>query len=421
MTPTSTLPSNASKEEPPVLVFVESNTTGTGMIALESAHEVGVQPVLLTANPALYQGLDATGATVVQCDTNTFATLAAAVHALPGDLAGVTTTSDFYVALTAELAASLDLPGNPPDAVLACRDKALTRELLMEAGLTQPRFAIMRSSRRVGAAVASVGLPCVVKPVGGSGSELVRLCGSVEQAEQAVRTILEVTTNVRGQRVEPVALAEAFLDGLEFSVEMFSQGGAVRCIGVTRKSVSSGDHCVETRHVYPAPVPDEVKAMLADYAAKVLDVLGITTGPTHVEIRLTSRGPELVEINPRLAGGMIPEIVRLAEGRDLLRGQLDAATGRTVDLPATRRRCAGVAFLLPPGPGTIVRVTRVDEAERLPGVVGVSVGAAPGRAVRRAHDAYDRLGFIIACGADADEVDAILDRAVGTIAIEISS
>ncbi|MFE9799225.1 ATP-grasp domain-containing protein [Streptomyces goshikiensis] len=421
MTPTAIPPRKAPADEPPALVFVESNTTGTGMIALDSAREAGLRPVLLTADPARYQGLDATGATVVRCDTNTFAELAAAVHALPGDLAGVTTTSDFYVALAAELAASLGLPGNPPDAVRACRDKARTRELLREAGLPQPRFAAVCTPEATAAAVVSVGLPCVVKPVGGSGSELVRLCGAVEQAEQAVRAILGVTTNVRGQRVEPVALVEAFLDGPEFSVEMFSRGGEACCVGVTRKSVTSGDHCVETRHIYPAPVPEADHAWLADYAGRVLGVLGITTGPTHLEVRLTSRGPELVEINPRLAGGMIPELVRLADGRDLLRGQLDAATGRSVDLSAVRRRCAGVAFLLPPGPGTVVRVTGVEDAEALPGVVRVIVGATPGRSVRSARDAYDRLGSVIACGADAAEVDAVLDKAIGLIGIELAS
>lgn len=406
---------------PPAIIFVESNTTGSGMAALVCAREAGLRPVLLTSDPNRYRGLSATGATVIRCETNTFAELHTAACTVPGGIAGVTTTSDFYVLTAAELAVALGMPGNPPEAVRTCRDKARVRELLEDAGVHQPAFSVVLSPAETAAAVKSVGLPCVVKPVGGSGSELVRVCATTEQAELTVRAVLAVTTNVRGQHIEPVALVEAFLDGPEFSVEVFSQAGKVSCVGVTRKSVTSGKYCVETRHVYPAPLPETDRDRLADHACEVVRILGITTGPSHVELRLTGDGPVLVEINPRLAGGMIPELVRLAEGRDLLRAQLDAATGQAPDLTTTRGQSAGVAFLLPPGPGIVAEVTGTEQAAAVPGVADVIMNVAPGRTVRAARDAYDRLGAVIAHGADADSVDATLDRAMDLINVELET
>jgi hypothetical protein len=56
------------------------------------------------------------------------------------------------------------LPGNPPDAIASCRDKARTRSALSSAGLPQPRWIAVTDPDAAADAVARVGLPCVVKP-----------------------------------------------------------------------------------------------------------------------------------------------------------------------------------------------------------------------------------------------------------------
>ncbi|MEK8104318.1 hypothetical protein NKG94_02625 [Micromonospora sp. M12] len=52
------------------LLFIESNTTGTGMLAMRSAQDLGLLPVLLTNDPTRYAGLAETGCRVLTCDTN---------------------------------------------------------------------------------------------------------------------------------------------------------------------------------------------------------------------------------------------------------------------------------------------------------------------------------------------------------------
>ena len=60
----------------------------------------------------------------------------------------------------------LGLAHNPPDAVARTRDKAAMRRALAQAGVPQPRFALLPSGADVAAVVREVGLPCVVKPRG---------------------------------------------------------------------------------------------------------------------------------------------------------------------------------------------------------------------------------------------------------------
>ncbi|MGW2986491.1 ATP-grasp domain-containing protein [Streptomyces goshikiensis] len=300
-----------------------------------------------------------------------------------------------------------------------CRDKGQVRVALQAAGMPQPRFAVVRTEEDLDEALTRVGLPCVAKPVDDSGSQLVRWCGTRDEAREHAALVMAVRTNVRGQPAAGAVLLEEFLDAPEYSVELFSVDGVHHCVGITRKTVTGIPYFVETRHVYPAPLGEAAEAALRKAASDALDVLGVRLGPTHVEIRLTSQGPALIELNPRLAGGMIPELVRLAHGVDLLGQQLHAALGHDVDLQPTRAGSAGVAFLLPQRSGVLRRVTGAEDATRLERVARVTVTGRPGKEVRPARDAYDRLGSVIAQGCGTAEVDAVLDKALGILGLEL--
>ena len=60
------------------------------------------------------------------------------------------------------------------------------------------------------------------------------------------------------------------------------------------------------------------------------EALGLGFGPAHTEIRLGPQGPVVIEVNPRLAGGQIPTLVRLATGIDLVGATVDAVIGEGV-------------------------------------------------------------------------------------------
>lgn len=399
----------------PRLLFVESNTTGTGMLALGIARRLGFEPVLLTGRPERYLGLADTGAEVVDCDTNSGAALAAAVDGL-GDVAGITTTSEFYLVPVATLAAAYGLVGNPPEAMATCRDKSRTRAALAAAGVGQPAWAAVRDPAEVPAAVEKTGLPCVVKPADDSGSNAVLRCATVGAAVEHAAAVLAVTTNVRGQQTAGVALVESYLDGPEVSVEVMTVDGRAHVVGVTAKEVTPGPFFVETGHVFPAAGGGDA----AEVAVRALEATGVRVGASHVEVKLTPAGPAVVEINARLAGGMIPELVSLATGIELLEQQLRAYAGLPVTLEPTRSGCAGIRFLLPPRAGTLTGITGQSAAAAVPGVDRVIVTGAVGTVVRPAENAYDRLGSVLAAGATPAAVRRSLDAAVARIGIEVA-
>jgi S-sulfo-L-cysteine synthase (3-phospho-L-serine-dependent) len=394
------------------LVFVESNTTGSGMLALRAAKELGLRPLFLTSEPARYTGLAAAGPDIVLCDTNSPAALLDTVRRLQGEeIAGITTTSDFYLIAVAELAEALGLSGNPPGAVWACRDKAATRMQLAAAGVRQPGFAVVKDATAVEAAVRQVGLPCVVKPVDDTGSTGVRICRTLAEALEQCAPLLVRGLNVRGQPAGGTALVEEYLDGPEYSVEMFSWDGHAQCVGITEKSLTGFPYCVEWRHIFPAPVEAKMAVDIAGTVQAALAAIGFRQGPTHTEIKITPSGPAIVEINPRLAGGMIPELIRLVTGTDMLEQQIRCATAAPPILPTVYKGHAGIQFLGAKQQGVLRHITGLRHAQEVAGVVAADITAKPGAGVRPPRSSYDRIGFVIAQGESRGDVAQSLAEA----------
>lgn len=404
-------------------VFIESNTTGSGMLALRRARSLGFEPVLVTSDPGRYHGLESVAPRIVDCDTNDLSALRATLNAEfdRGAIAGVSTTSEFYLDAAASLSADLGLPGDNPGAVATCRDKAALREALRKAGVLQPDYEVITDPGQVDAAFTRLGPPCVVKPVNDSGSTDVLRCETVEDARRQAARILARTTNGRGQSAARKVLVEELLDHPEYSLEMFGADGVHSLVAAVEKTCGEPPHFVERRHILPAPLPEPVIAGMAAMVRRALVAAGVSHGATHTEVKLTPDGPAIIEINPRLAGGMIPELIRLATGVDLIECQLKSAAGAEYALPDRMDGCAGIEFLLQSGHGVVEEIRGLDEARSVPGVVDVRITADRGTRVGPAVDAYGRVGWVMARGDTRAEVAAALSAARDSVEIVLGA
>ncbi|NEE13291.1 ATP-grasp domain-containing protein, partial [Streptomyces sp. SID7499] len=305
----------------PWFAFLESNTTGTGREFCATARARGMRPVLLTRDPGRYPYAAQDGVATRILDTGDLPAVidACAALAADGGLAAIASSSEYFVASAARAAAKSGLPGPDGDAVARCRDKDLQRQALAAAGVAVPAFRAVEGVTEALAAADEIGHPVVLKPVSGSGSTGVRLCRDRDETEQWARETLCRATDERGNPVPARFLVEEAVDGPEFSVETFD--GAV--VAVVAKHLGAEPYFVEAGHDVPAPVPATTAEALGDTALRSLAALGLGWGAAHTELRLTARGPVVIEVNPRLAGGMIPVAVRAATGVDLVAAVVD--------------------------------------------------------------------------------------------------
>jgi biotin carboxylase len=409
-----------------LFVFVESNTTGTGVRAIHTLLERGDEVVLLTRRPEQYPLLagDLPGLSVVLLDTNEVESVAAEVERLARrrPIAALLTFSEFYVETVAEIAARRGLPYLSPGAARLCRDKYQTRCTLAAAGLATPRFRRVASAGEALAAAGELGYPLIVKPPADSSSQGVRRVAEDGELLDQFRRLHGRERNDRGQRLSGDVLLESLLEGPEVSVETFTLSpGDTRVVGITAKHLSPPPVFVETGHDFPAALAPGLAARIEGEVLAALAAVGFDFGPAHTEVRLTPSGPVVVEINPRLAGGMIPELVRLALGVDLLAALLAGLQGQPVDLAARRCDWASIRFLLADHAGVLSAVDGAEAARRLPRVQEVAVTKPLGAAVEPAQEAAHRLGYVIAGGPSRAEVLAAVDEAVATIRLTLDT
>jgi len=397
------------------LVLVESNTTGTGRLFCAAAGELGLRPVLLARDPARYPYLAADSVEHRVCDTGSAEAVLDACGQLDGPVLGVTSSSEYWVATASEVARTLGLPHPDPAAVRACRDKANQRRLLRAAGIGCPDFAAAISPAEAVAAAVRIGFPVVVKPTAGSGSVGVRRCADAEQVRTAAAAVLDAEPGTLGLPPQSAVLVEQYLDGPEFSVETLDD----EVVGVTGKYLGPEPYFVETGHDFPARLADDDRRRLGEAAVSALRALGLGWGPAHTELRWTRRGIRVVEVNPRLAGGMIPRVVQAAIGVDLIRHCVARAAG--LQLPVTPSRSGGAAirFLLPAAAGRLSEVHGLVEAARQPGVCEVVLTAEPGQDIEIRHSFSDRFGYLISVGEDGGAAGDRAERALALIEARI--
>ncbi|WP_070320023.1 ATP-grasp domain-containing protein [Cellulomonas iranensis] len=400
--------------------MVESPRTGAGQDAARLLASWGYRTTVLVDRVAKLDGflLDdyaAIGTALVEADTSDpDAVVAAARHVAGGDLVGLTSVYEYFTWTAARAAEQLGLPGPASDAVAACRSKGSMRAAVARtAPHLNPRHAVVADADAAVAAAQRIGLPVVLKPVDLTGSVLVRRCDDFATVRRVAERIRGTATYL-GVRLAQHVVVEEYLDGPEYSVETF----AGRAVGVTSKSSGPLPYFVELAHRFPAPLDEAAERRVRSTAEDALAAVGLTWGPAHVEVKLAADGgpPRLVEVNARVGGDRVPELVRLATGIDLTALHMAAAVGLPAPKPtAARAPAAAVRFVEMPDKGRLEGVSGVAEAAAAPNVHEVHVKNVVGDVCFSHGSNRDRVAHVIATGRDADDALRHAERAAAAL------
>ena len=400
------------------ILFIESNTTGTGGRLLEHALKRGHRVHFICADPSRYPFLGDLFVSPIIADTTSASALRSTVSGLNPD--GILSTSEYYLETAARLAFELGLPGADPEAVALCRDKSRLARCLKRAGIPSPGTVILEKPEDLDEVGKLLEFPVVVKPAMGSGSIGVRLCNDEDNLRRRVLALLGKKQNERGLSVSSKVLVQEYLNGPEFSVEVMGTGNGLEILAITRKHLGPTPHFVETGHDLPADLSDHQRTALEQVTHESLKATGLVRGPAHLEFRFHREGPVLIEINPRLAGGMIPVLIEQALGIDPLACLLDLALTGTVQLSPRHREAASIRFFVAQKPGRLLSVPDQATLSTLPGVAELTLTRKAGETITPAGDFRDRIGWVITrgrnIGESADRAKTVLEKADWQIA-----
>lgn len=413
-----------------LFVQVETQLSEFGLRPLSIARKIGLATAFLTNSPERYADLagderilHGPGNQVVVADTNSVAGVSEAVAGLGSDgtIRGLFTICDYNLPIVATVCDQLGLPGVAPQAAALARNKHRCRQACAEAGIRVPKYVHVTEPGGLAPAVDQVGLPCVVKPMTESASVDVRLCRTWSEAQAHFSYIAGNRFDSRGQTRPPGALIEEYALGYEVSVESVTLDGVVHIIGVTDKALAGLPYFVETGDTFPSLLPDSVVAACGAVAAQALAAIGHDFGSAHTEVRVTPDGPVLIEINSRVGGDEITDLVRHATGVDLLVQAVSAAIGGEPDYTMTET-LAGAAsrYLVSHATGTLRAVTGMELAAKMPGVTEVDIKVHPGDAVAPPRSNHQILGHVVATGQTAAEAARRADAALAHICLDVA-
>jgi len=333
--------------------------------------------------------------------------------------AAVVGVDDQGVMAAALGAERLGLPHNPPGAVARTRDKAAMRRALAQAGVRQPRFALLPIGVDVVAVASHVGLPCVVKPLGLSGSRGVIRADDSDQARAAAERTRAILA-AAGEPADAPLLLESYLPGEEVSIEGLLHGGRLEVLAVFDKpDPLDGPYFEETLYVTPSRLPAAVLDGVAAATARAADALGLREGPVHAELRVDGERVSVLELAARSIGGLCSRALRFGAGVSLEQVILRHALSLGIDEVVRERAASGVMMIPIPRAGVLRAVQGQEEARAVEGIAGLEITIARGRPVVPLPEGDRYLGFLFARGASADAVECSLRDAHARLQIQI--
>ncbi|MFJ9829535.1 ATP-grasp domain-containing protein [Streptomyces sp. NPDC101160] len=296
------------------------------------------------------------------------------------------------------------------------RDKWLMRRHLAELGLPVPHAALVTDRASLDAFGERAGYPFILKPVSTTAGFGLLRAENAEDLDRVWARVREMDggRTDRGSTMFTVDgfLMESYIDGPEFSVEALSFAGRHVVVAVTEK-LTSEEHFAELGHAVPARLADADRQRLTGAVEEFLTAMGVTDGPSHTEIRLSSRGPVVIESHNRLGGDNIVELVEAAYGIDMVAygAAWPLLLTAPLDGPPAPKGAAVMRAILRE-PGTVTGVSGVEEVRARPDVLAVQVSVRPGDTVRPLRDNWDRLGSVVATAADTDSAVELCERLV---------
>lgn len=372
---------------------------------LPAAARLGLETVLLTdrvePHREAYRGLDCPPV-VVEADVRDPGAVAARVRALAprfGRPVGLLSNSDHLQAATSLAAELLGLPAKPWAAAVRCKNKALTRSVLAEAGLDEVRCAqIDPASPLSELAGLAVPFPAVVKPREGVASEDALLV--TDLADLAARV-----AEIRVRRPEATLVVEEYLAGDVRTYDTLGDGKSLYHFGSWRTTVGAPPHFAETRMEWDPVLPQAVEAHLRAQLA----TLGVGLGACHTEFVIDGDRARIIEVNYRLIGDTMDLICAELLGIDLfaqvIRLHLGGPLPAGLPDPVGLARHARVDWVTADRAGVLVAAPASGEFT----VGGIRLGHRRMREVGVAADWHgtnrDYLSAVHAIGPDRSTVD----------------
>jgi biotin carboxylase len=324
------------------------------------------------------------------------------------ELSGIACYDCESLDLAARIAEIYYLPFVSRQAVHMSRNKYLSKVTWQQAGVNCPQVGLGRTLQDARTFHESVSGPIVIKPLTGSGSELVFLCHDLKESFHAVRQLKGKLAQHPDERMYSTAVSddhenareffvmEEYIGGSEYSADFIVDNGELQIIRLAEKiperKLTTG---TTLAYIIPGSYPGDLAA-LRDTLLKAASSLGIERSICMVDFIVRDNFPYLLELTPRPGGDCLPFLIRQSSGLDMLGLELDVAEQDKVRVPEPHWHPLVGLRLFARRSGTVTGID-IEELRQDARVIELYLKRRPGHRVVLPPNDYDSrlIGHVI--------------------------
>ena len=247
--------------------------------------------------------------------------------------------------IASKIAFNIGRPFPSEEVIIQTRNKLASRRIWRKSGIFSPEATGVSGLMGTLEFFHHVKKDIVLKPISGSGSELLFRCHNEEEIRKSVQVMEEQLPRRKSNPlfksipsisgaapVDPCEtwIAEEFIQGPEFSYDFILQDGQVQILRETGKIKASEQPFGSIlAYTFPPSYPKGFSPeIFSDMLKRATKSLGYNWGYFMVDFIICHDQPTIIEISPRPGGDSIPDLIEIATGYDLIGAYLDFSTGR---------------------------------------------------------------------------------------------
>lgn len=327
-------------------------------------------------------------------------------------ISGVLTVGTDASMTVAAVANALNLPGIKFDDAEAATNKIKMRMRFKEFDVPSPAFLPVWSLSDAKKACKILGFPLVMKPSDNMGARGVIRINNANEVADAFRFAKSASPS--GELI-----IEQFMDGPELSIDAIIYNGEVTITGVADRIIEYPPHFIETGHTMPSTLQPELLKNACDVMKQGIRALGLTTGAAKGDIKVTKNGAMIGELAARLSGGFMSAYTYpLSSGVDLMRAMIEVALGEEPGNLEPVLNRVSIERAIIAKPGTVKKISGLDEALRVPGIEYIFLNIKEGDKVVMPTSNVEKHGNVIAVGDTLAEAEAAYSKCMGLLKIE---
>ena len=238
----------------------------------------------------------------------------------------------------------------------------------------------------------------VLKPIYGTASKSVIKIESFQENKVAVEKLMQDCS-------DQDLIIEEFVDGSEYALEGNLINSELNKIVIFDKPINYKEpYFEESIYIAPTEIPDTTQKGIVNLIAKACKKLGLENGPVHVEFKIHNKEIFIIEINPRMIGGLCSRCLSFGLFKTSLEEiALHAFLNNELKSIDLLSNFVGVLMIPTPISGKFISINK-NELESIPNVSGVEITVSENSNLLEPPFGDKYLGFVFSQGDSKEKV-----------------